>query len=499
MKRMLVITLALIGLSILALLTTIGVGMAAAAEPIPRQPALSPDYDLAHSADLAAQGATPTVVLTNPSVEARSVPTYTLVSATFDRVMDPSTINDDTFFVNQGATPVAGSVDYIAVSKMAVVYPNAPLLPDTAYVATLTTGIQDTSGVSLPEDVVWSFITSDGSSPLDGGMQIYFGDFHSHSGYSDGQGVPADAFATARANGLHFYALTDHSSLLNEGEWQDMLNQANATTVTGEFVGLRGFEFTHPNGHINVVDSETYVWEGDPDYDTLEEFYAWLAAQPTAIGQFNHPAKTPIKDWNFHDYAYDAAADEKICLRETLGSSSEQYHLSLETGWHLGAVENSDTHLPDWGRTRYMGVVAPSLTRDAILDAIRARRTFSVWDRNFALVLQANDHWMGSIIPPTPTIDFVITAYDPDPSGTLMTLLLYDNGTPVAATTPLTHSDVFTWTLSIDGAPGHYYYAKAFHDTDAYGVPTFTSPVWTDSSLLDVSYLPLLVKSRLDG
>lgn len=416
---------------------------------------------------------------TNPSVSARDVPTYTLVSVTFDRNIDPSTIRDDTFYVSQGMARVDGAIGYIAVSKMAVFYPDVPLAPNTTYTARVTAEVRDLSGKHLEEDVVWTFTTSAGLLSLGDGMHIYFGDLHSHSSYSDGQGTPADAFATARANGLDFFALTDHAFMLTDEEWEDTGNQASAATVDGVFVGLRGFEFTHAKGHINVFDSGAFVHRNDPSYASLGSFYAWLAAQPAAIGQFNHPTKDDQRDMNFNDFAYNSIADQKIVLREL--STPSQFFLSLDAGWHLGTLLNSDTHQANWGNSRRMGLVAPRLTRSAILEALRARRTFYVPPGNpdFALVMQANGYWMGSAIPDTTSINFIITAHDPDPTGKDLKLALFDNGVQVASAT-LPSNVLYTWTPRIPGRLGHYYYAEAYYNDWPYLAYAYTSPIWVE-------------------
>ena len=427
-------------------------------------------------AQIGAVGA-PTIIFKNPSLDARAVPTYTLVSATFDQDMNPSTINSSTFFVTQGSNSVSGSIRYITISRVAAFYPSASLVANTMYTATVTTGVQNLAGTPLVGNVVWSFTTTEGTSPVGNGMNIYFGDLHSHSSYSDGQGTPADAFATARANGLDFFALTDHSSALDSTEWQDALTQANTATVNGAFVGLRGFEYSHANGHINVFETDTFVSETDPNYNTLNKFYAWLAAQPNAIGQFNHPYKTESYNWNFNDFAFNAAAAQRMYLRETPGYPADQYLLSLNAGWHLGAVDNSDTHQANWGRWRWMGVVAPSLTKDGMLEALRARRTFSTDNRNFAVSMQANGYWMGSSIPNAPTIHFTVTTYEPNPTEPLLALVLYDNGDPITGTLVLASPVLCAWTPSVAGSPGHFYYAKAYHDSDGFAI-AYTSPVW---------------------
>jgi uncharacterized repeat protein (TIGR01451 family) len=425
---------------------------------------------------------------TNPALGARGVPTYTLVSITFDQDMDASRINNNTFYVDQGATRLNGSVDYIPVSRVAVFYPDEPLRPDTTYTATVTRGVQDLAGEPLANDVVWTFttaagplllgddITTGGASSASG-MQVYFGDLHTHSGYSDGSGTPADAFATARANGVDFLALTDHAFMLTEAEWQDTLNQANVATVAGQFVALPGFEFTHSKGHINVFGSDTLVHRNDPQYYHLEDFYAWLAAHPTAIGQFNHPLKNQYYDLNFNNFFYHAAADQKMVLREL--SNAEQFFLSLNAGWHVGTLLNSDTHQPNWGAQRFVGLVASGLSREAILDALKARRTFYVSPngQNFALTMRANGYWMGSAVPDTSTLNFTITAHDPNASGRPLRLALYDNGVRVVEAS-LSGAVSYVWKPGVPARLGHYYFAEAYYDD--WWVPAYSSPIWVE-------------------
>ena len=228
-------------------------------------------------------------------------------------------------------------------------------------------------------------------APLPGGMWAYFGCLHSHSTYSDGSGPPRYAYAVARANGLHFLALTDHGHDLTDVRWADILAQAEAATVEGAFVALRGFEWTGREvGHINVYGTAGYVSRDDPSYDTLSEFYAWLAAQPGVIAQFNHP----FPDSDFNDFAYHPAADAVIVLQEVGNGSGVQYRSfeeaylrSLYAGWHVGATNNGDTETPDWGADtpHRTGVVVPALTKENVLEALRARRTFATEDSNLAL------------------------------------------------------------------------------------------------------------------
>jgi len=317
-------------------------------------------------------------------------------------------------------------------------------------------------------------------APLPGGMWAYFGCLHSHSTYSDGSGPPRYAYAVARANGLHFLALTDHSHYFDDAQWADILAQAEAATVDGAFVGLRGFEWTgREEGHINIFETEGYPSRDDPNYDSVGEIYTWLTTQPGAIAQFNHP----FPDSDFNDFAYHPAADAAIVLQEIGNGSGVQYRTfegaylrSLYAGWHVGAANNGDTETPDWGADtpHRTGVVVRALTKDDILEALRARRTFATEDRNLALALRVGDAWMGSIIPKAPSITFSVDVVDPD--GESVTLELFDRGLVVARAS-FSEATTFTWTPTAPAVEGHFYFAKAIQSD---GDTAYTSPVWVE-------------------
>jgi len=75
--------------------------------------------------------------------------------------MDPSTITAATFTLQQGTTPVAGTVNY--TGTMAAFSPSAPLAPNTLFTATITTGAKDLAGNALAGNYVWNFTT--GATP----------------------------------------------------------------------------------------------------------------------------------------------------------------------------------------------------------------------------------------------------------------------------------------------------------------------------------------------
>jgi uncharacterized repeat protein (TIGR01451 family) len=497
----------IIGLTLVSVLTGLNItrytDLASAAGPTPTPPASpspeasNPDTELlcrletgldcsfVNPVDMAAAAVG---LRTYPKIGAQDVPTYTLVSVTFDQDIDPDRVTIDTFFVEQGSVRIPGSVEYISAGKMAIFHPAEPLLAGATYTATLIEDVRDLSGAASREAISWAFTTTSAVGPATGqdlssaatilpgsGMKIYFGDLHGHTGYSDGHGVPADAFTMARASGLDFYGLTEHGFMMDEAEWIDVKNQANAATIDGQFVGLPGFEYSHERGHINVFGSDTFVRRDDPRYRTLADFYAWLVAQPTAIGQFNHP--NDFYDFNFNDFLFHAAADRKMVLQEL--TTAGQFFQSMNNGWHLGTVKNRDTHTTNWGCCPLMGVVASSLTRAGILEALASRRTFFVSpdDSNLAVMMQANGYWMGSALPNPTVANFSITVHDPDPLGRPLRLVLYDNGIPVASTAIPSRS-WYNWNPSLNVTLGHYYYVGAYYDNWYFAA--YSSPIWIE-------------------
>lgn len=97
----------------------------------------------------------PTVISTDPANAATNVPLNKLISATFSTVMDATTINVFDFQVMQGLNQVFGTVSY--VGKTATFTPATPLISNTLYTCTITTGAKDASGNPLLTNYVWNF------------------------------------------------------------------------------------------------------------------------------------------------------------------------------------------------------------------------------------------------------------------------------------------------------------------------------------------------------
>lgn len=104
----------------------------------------------------------PTVTLTSPVDSATNAAVGADITATFSEAMQASTINTNTFTMDNGVT---GTVSYDANSTTATFTPTSNLNYDTTYTATITTGAEDLAGNGLQANHSWSFTTqSEGNS-----------------------------------------------------------------------------------------------------------------------------------------------------------------------------------------------------------------------------------------------------------------------------------------------------------------------------------------------
>lgn len=320
---------------------------------------------------------------------------------------------------------------------------------------------------------------------LPDGMYAYWGDLHAHTTYSDGSGPPSFALAIARAAGLHFQAITDHDWWLTPLEWAKILTQTVNATIPGQFVALRGVEWTHAEvGHVNVFNSNVLLnSRTDPLFNTLPAFYNWLAANPNAIAQFNHP--DPSYDGNFSNFTYYPAAAQMMFMQE-IGNKAQGYVTyepsfvqSNTVGWKTAPTNNTDTHAADWGThgAARTGLVASALTESDLLGAMRARRVFATEDSNLAVALRVNGAWMGSTLTATGSLSLTVNMVDPDPEP--LTLYLYDSNLPLAKV-PLVAS-TGQWATTVEARPGHFFWVKVIQ---ADGNVAYTAPVWIEGRLL---------------
>jgi hypothetical protein len=108
----------------------------------------------------AAAKTAPTAVSEGPTSAAAGSCPNSIVTVTFSKAMNGSTIDGTTFtLAAPGPAAVAGVVSYATSGNTATFTPSASLALNTIYTATITTGATDTFGNALAANFVWSFTT----------------------------------------------------------------------------------------------------------------------------------------------------------------------------------------------------------------------------------------------------------------------------------------------------------------------------------------------------
>lgn len=94
----------------------------------------------------------PTILFTNPADTDPSVELNIVIRITFSEPIDTNTIDETTFFVNNGV-----SGEYSFNGNTVSLTPSQSLTYSVAYTATITTTVTDTVGNHLAENYIWTF------------------------------------------------------------------------------------------------------------------------------------------------------------------------------------------------------------------------------------------------------------------------------------------------------------------------------------------------------
>ncbi|MBC7866673.1 MAG: Ig-like domain-containing protein, partial [Gloeobacteraceae cyanobacterium ES-bin-316] len=99
----------------------------------------------------------PIVIFTDPANNDTAVSVFANVNATFNKIVDASSINTTSFTLRQGSTLVPGVVTYSGVT--ATFTPVDPLEYSKVYTATIAKGVTDAANNASVAEYVWSFTT----------------------------------------------------------------------------------------------------------------------------------------------------------------------------------------------------------------------------------------------------------------------------------------------------------------------------------------------------
>ncbi|WP_051545263.1 CehA/McbA family metallohydrolase [Butyrivibrio sp. MC2021] len=334
---------------------------------------------------------------------------------------------------------------------------------------------------------------------------IYFGQLHSHTNYSDGAGTCDEAFnhAANEVENLDFLAVTDHSNSFDNdtsatikdgsasSEWVEGHELADKYT-SDDFVALYGYEMTWSGGapgHMNTFNTDGFMSRNMKGYESksrtaLQNYYADLVNTPDSISMFNHPGTT---FGDFYDFAYYTKENDKqITLIEVgngegaIGSagyfpSYEYYTRALDKGWHVAPANNQDNHKGRWGdaNTGRSVILADSLTREDVYDAIRNMRVYATEDNDLNIYYTLNGEVMGTVLETKPeAVKIDVKTSDATDSGVMNVEVVVDGGRTAASQTVQESADEVVFELDPDFA---YYYIRV---TQADGNIAVTAPVW---------------------
>ncbi|MFD5789486.1 CehA/McbA family metallohydrolase [Streptomyces sp. NPDC127037] len=213
------------------------------------------------------------------------------------------------------------------------------------------------------------------------GPAWYRGDCHVHSVHSDGELTPEELVVRARAAGLDFMATTEHNSAAESGVWGHL--------AADDFLIILGEEVTTKTGHWlalgtmpdQVVDWNHQVGDGLID-QCLDQVHRvgglCVAAHPHApypSGDFMFPLRDfdVVEVWNglwTSDRPWNADNEA------TLAEWGRSLAADMRTGSWRPAMGNSDTHLEGQLGIPHTVVFAQELATGAILERIRAGRSW---------------------------------------------------------------------------------------------------------------------------
>ncbi|RQO70311.1 hypothetical protein DBR43_20025 [Pedobacter sp. KBW06] len=352
-------------------------------------------------------------------------------------------------------------------------------------------------------------------------LNFYYGNLHSHSSYSDGNKddktkKPEDDYEFAKNSmKMDFLGLSEHNHTgagMSLANWQPGMDAAKKAT-TSTFLALHGMEWgvISGGGHVIVYGIDSLIgWEsGEHQIYVPKSVYTGPTGLFRAINRHGLNAIATLAHPNTTDYNniaanYDLSADSAIVgtalesgpafstnltYSDPASSMSylSYYNRMLAKGYHLGASIDHDNHNLTFGRhTRArLVVLAPALTENDLLDAIKKMRFYASQDSAAKVTFTLNKMPLGSVF--TGVAGPVISVSTATTSPVTSIKLMY--GTPGSGVNPTqvsnSSSGVLNYTHSdLANLATGYYYADIL-ETD--GSRIITSPIWYTR---DDSFIP---------
>ena len=334
----------------------------------------------------------------------------------------------------------------------------------------------------------------------------YRGDFHAHTNYSDGVHTPAQLVEVAIAEGLDFFAVTDHNTIDSFSKFGD-----DPTTLI-----IPGLEVTLKEGHFNVFGMEgrldwmEHICTGK-NISELTGIYGTTtalmqgASSQGLLNSINHPLMPwePPLEWR------DRATDLRYldCLEIWNDPSwPENDHANpkavalwtdwLNAGYRITAIGGSDYHqpVPEPGQDKppeRLGlpstyVYAEQLSGAAILEGLRRRRAYVSMGARVTFQAQADGttYEIGADLGElSGAIDFKATVTDCPSSGRAQ---IVRNGQVVSETPIEGGQAVLRWRNDADPARSDWCRLDVFGEEGQ--MMAITNPIYVGPRRRPVSH-----------
>jgi hypothetical protein len=243
----------------------------------------------------------------------------------------------------------------------------------------------------------------------DAGLRVFWGDLHAHNEHCDGRLSIEEFYRWGRdARRLDFLALTNHvegaKRMRVDDYWPTDQRYAREWNAPGRFVSFLAFEW---GSWDQFGDKCVYYLDDDQPYygadveATGRPDRLWAALEAgghRAITIPHHPRYGGPTDWRYRDDRRQPVVE--ICqVRGAMerggaaGTRSVQH--ALAQGFRLGFVGSSDNHHGQPGNGPLAAVLAPELTREALFEALQARRCYATTGARIAVEFSVDGHVMG--------------------------------------------------------------------------------------------------------
>jgi hypothetical protein len=279
--------------------------------------------------------------------------------------------------------------------------------------------------------------------------RLYWGDIHGHSIQSDGLGTVAEYYRYGREEALlDFCSIADHVGHMDAADWERAQAAAEAANDPDRFVTFAGYELNDEAGEKCIYYRETRQpiyrypadkqalfalaragdaliiphqhgrgpWPYPKDVVRVTEIYSvWGAFEEASALLGRAPRREPHPGLVLRGRRQQAKGSGAPPgnPRPCIGGGDYAGRTVLDmllAGYRPGVIGGSDCHAghpghSDWLRhTRaywcgLAAVYARELTREAVWEALLARRCYATTGPRIIVSLRARDAWMGAEVP----------------------------------------------------------------------------------------------------